>query len=387
MLNHENILARLVGFDTTSHRSNRVCIDFIRDYLNGFGIASTIIASDDGAKACLWATLGPVEEQGIVLAGHTDVVPVAGQNWTSDPFILVERDGKFFGRGACDMKAFIACVLAIVPGLIERKLQRPVHFAFTHDEETDMSGALRLTDYMKTQGIMPLWTWIGEPTELRLIDSHKGVAMLETRITGVPGHSGQPDKGLNAIDCGAQFIGILQRVAQNRRDKPWARSRFDPPYTTFNSGIVEGGTAENIIAEHFRLLWQVRLHPGEELSTALAEIDHMASTEIKPRFKAFVPHAGMSTCTCFDIPPLLPTPSNPGSDILKRLTGRRETEAVSFATEGGFFQKLDAPVIICGPGSIEQAHKADEFVSREQLVACVRLLERTLAETTGPSKA
>lgn len=382
MLNHEHILARLVGFDTTSNLPNRACIDFIRDYLDGFGISSTIIASDDGTKACLWATLGPSEQQGIVLAGHSDVVPATGQNWTSDPFVLTERDEKFYGRGACDMKAFIACALAVVPSLTQRKLERPVHLAFTHDEETDMSGALRLTDYMKAQSITPLWTWIGEPTELHLINSHKGVAMLETRITGVPGHSGKPDKGLNAIDLGAQFVGILQRVAQNRRDNPQPNSRFDPPYTTFNTGIIEGGTAENIIAEHCRMLWQVRIHPSEELSAVLEEIDRMTAEEIKPRFKAFAPHAGMSTCTCFNIPPLLPTKPNPGEEILKRLTGYHETEAVSFGTEGGFYQKLGAPVIICGPGSIEQAHKADEFVSREQLAACVSLLEKTLMETT-----
>jgi acetylornithine deacetylase len=382
MLDHENLLARLVGFDTTSHRPNRACIDFIRDYLGGFGIKSTIIANDDGAKACLWTTVGPAEERGVVLSGHTDVVPVAGQNWASDPFALAERDGKFYGRGACDMKAFIACVLAVVPGLARRQLKHPIHLAFTHDEESDMSGAIRLTDYLKKEGVRPLWTWIGEPTELNLVDSHKGSAFFETTITGVPGHSSKPDKGLNAIDLGAQFIDIIRRIAESRRAKPFAGSRFDPPYSTFNPGIIEGGTAENIIAEHCRIVWQIRSHPGDDLGATLEEIDNAATKEIKPRFQAFAPRAAMTTCTCCVIPPLLPTQGNAGEEILKRFTGKNDTQAVSFGTEGGFFQQLGAPVIICGPGGIDQAHKANEFVSREQLAACVSLLERTLTETT-----
>lgn len=383
MLNHETLLARLVGFDTTSHRSNRACIDFIRNYLDDLGIISTIIASDDEAKACLWATIGPADKRGLVLSGHSDVVPVEGQNWVSDPFTLTERDGKFYGRGACDMKAFLACALAAIPAFVKRKLERPIHLAFTHDEETDMSGAGRLTDHLRAEGVVPSWVWIGEPTELRLVDSHKGVAAFKTNITGVPGHSGQPDKGLNAIDLGAQFIGILQRAGEKRKKRPWPNSRFDPPYTTFNSGIIEGGTAENIIAEHCRFLWQVRTHPGDDLDATLDEIDRMTSAEIKPRFTAFAPRAGMNTCTCFRIPPLMPTEANSGRDILQRLTGHKETQAVSFGTEGGFYQSLGAPVVICGPGSIQQAHKADEYVSREQLAACLSLLEKTLVEMTA----
>lgn len=382
MLNQETLLARLVGFDTTSYRSNRACIDFIREYLDGFGVKSTIIANDDGTKACLWATIGPADRKGLVLAGHSDVVPVTGQNWTNDPFVLTERGGKFYGRGACDMKAFIACALAIVPGLVERKLEHPVHFAFTHDEETDMSGARRLTEHLKSEGISPAWTWIGEPTELNLIDQHKGTAYFETKIIGIPGHSSKPDKGINAIELGGQFLDIIKRTAEDRRDKPFPNSPYDPPYSTFNPGIIEGGTAENIIAEHCRIVWQVRSHPGDDLDKTLEDVERLATQEIKPRFAAFAPRAGMTTCTCSRIPALLPMKSNPGEAILKRLTGKNETQAVSFGTEGGFYQQLGAPVIICGPGSIEQAHKADEFVDREQLASCVSLLERTLHETT-----
>jgi len=374
----EKILGQLVSFDTTSLKPNRACIDFIRDYLAGHGVKSEIIASDDGGKACLWATIGESHEPGIVLAGHSDVVPVDGQDWTSDPFTLTERDGKLYGRGSCDMKAFIACILAVVPEIVGKKLARPVHLAFTHDEETDMSGAIRLTDHIRKLGIKPEWVWIGEPTLLHMIDQHKGVAAFITDITGVPGHSGQPDKGLNAIELGAQFMDIILQAAQNKKENPVQNSRMDPPYTTFNLAVVSGGTAENIIAEHFQLHCQLRPHPGDDFITNFNAIEKTARAKFKPRLEAFAPKAGIKFCTCFDIPPLMPTPNNPGTRLLGKLTGNTETEAVSFATEGGFFQKLGTHVLICGPGSIDQAHKADEYVEKAQLTACVDLIRQVL---------
>jgi len=376
----ESLLAKLVGFDTTSSRTNRACIDFIRDYLDGLKIKSEIVTGAEAGKACLVAQLGPEEGRGIALAGHSDTVPVEGQDWTSDPFTLAKRDGKFYARGACDMKGFIACTLEAVGEFVGKKLAQPVHLVFTYNEETDMAGAQRATDYMRERNIKPDWVWIGEPTGLRIIDSHKGVAMFTTTIEGVPGHSGQPDKGLNAIDVGAQFTGILQRVAAGKKAKPWPHSRFDPPYTTFNTGIIKGGTAENIIAGHCEIQWQARAHPGENLQNVLGEIDRLAAAEIKPRFAAFAPRAKMNTCTCFDIPPLMPTRDNPGQMALARLIGRKETEAVSFATEAGFFQKLGAHAVICGPGHIEQAHQPDEYVEATQLATCVDLIRRVLAE-------
>jgi acetylornithine deacetylase len=371
------LLEQLVAFDTTSSKPNRACIDFIRDYLDGFGVRSDIVADETGSKACLWATIGPADaKNGIVFAGHSDVVPVAGQDWTSDPFSLTERDGKFFGRGSCDMKAFIACALAFVPELVKLDTKRPIHLAFTSDEETDMSGAVRLVDYLQKQGAKPEWVWLGEPTELRMIDSHKGVAAFTTSFTGVPGHSAKPDLGLNAIDLGVSFMNIIQGVAVNKRARPFTPSRFDPPYTTFNLGVIQGGTAENIIAEKCDVTWQVRAHPGDNLAEIHAEIDRRAAADIAPRFKAFAPRAGMKTCTCVDVPPLMPTANNPGQKILGELTGCAETDAVSFGTEGGFFQKLGAHVVICGPGSIDQAHKADEFVAGSQLRDCIDLMRR-----------
>ena len=288
----ETLLAKLVSFDTTSSKPNRACIEYIRDYLAGYGVSSTIIAGAETGKACLWAEILPSDaaaqkKPGIVLAGHSDTVPVDGQDWTHDPFTLVEREGRLYARGACDMKGFIACALAAIPDLVKGPLAQPVYLAFTHDEETDMAGAQSLTAFLREKTVKPAWVWIGEPTELRIIDSHKGVALFRTEITGVPGHSGQPAKGLNAIELGSDFIQILRGMADEKKNQPFSPSRFDPPYTSFNVGTIKGGTAENIIAEHCEIQWQARAHPGDDLPATLAAIDAQADRKFATRFTGF----------------------------------------------------------------------------------------------------
>jgi acetylornithine deacetylase len=382
----KEILGKLIAFDTTSRNSNRALIDFIRNHLDRSGIKSEIVPGEEEGKACLFATIGPGDKPGIVVSGHTDTVPVDGQNWSSDPFALTERDGKYFGRGACDMKGFIACALVIAPELAKAKLKKPVHLAFTHDEEVDMSGAMGLTDFMRTKGVMPEWVWIGEPTEYKIIDSHKGVAAFETKITGVPAHSGKPDKGLNAIELGNDFISILRAVAEEKRGNPFAGSRYDPAYTTINLGVVKGGTAENIVAENWELLWQTRQHPGDDHDAMLADIEHRAQQKLTPRFeifKAMHSQVGCKTCSYLNVPPLTPILDNPGQKLLEQHTGNRGAEAASFGTEAGFFQKLGAAVVVCGPGSIDQAHKADEFVEIRQLGNCVDLMRSVLLSSGG----
>lgn len=380
----QEILAQLVGFDTTSRNANRVLIDFIRDYLDGFGVASTLIPGKEEGKSCLWATIGASDKSGIALAGHTDVVPVDGQKWSSDPFTLTERDDKLYARGAADMKGFIAAALAFVPEFLAANTGGCFHLALTCDEETDMSGAMRLTDALAAQEFKPEWIWIGEPTGLSIVNQHKGVSAYSTRITGKSGHSGQPGKGLNAIELGAHFMNIVMEAAQRKKEKPFSISRFDPPYTTFNLGIVSGGTAENIIAENCELLWQVRTHPGERAQDVLAEIEACARHAFAPRFAAFKPHAGMEICACFDIPSFLAMPDNPGEKTLKRLLKCDETHAVGFATEAGIFQKLGAGAVVCGPGFIEQAHQPDEYIDKKQLSACVDLMRAVLLSSSPP---
>lgn len=382
----EEILAKLISFDTTSHLPNRACIDFIRDYLASFGVASDLFADDTGNKACLWATIGKSDTNGIALAGHTDVVPVEGQKWTSDPFTLTARDGKLFGRGAADMKGFIACALSLVPEFLAANTGRCFHLALTSDEETDMSGALRLTDALKAKGIKPAWVWIGEPTGLSIVDQHKGVAAYRTRLTGVPGHSSKPAKGLNAIELASQLLAIIADITKQRSETPIPGSRFDPPYTTLNMGTIKGGTAENIIAENCELLWQVRAHPGDSANAILAEVENRARAVLAPRLAAFAPKAGMETCTCFDIPPFLTQANNAGAQTLQRALNCTRTHAVGFATEAGIFQQLGAEVVICGPGFIEQAHQPDEFVDKNQIITCVDLLHKVLLSSTPCDK-
>ena len=379
----ETILAKLVSFDTTSCNSNRACIDFIRDYLEGFGVKSEMVANEGGDKACLWATIGNEKQTGIALAAHTDVVPVEGQKWNSDPFTLVERDGKYFGRGTADMKGFIACALAFVPEFLAAQTGSSFHLALTSDEETDLSGAMRLTEHLSAQGIRPKWIWLGEPTGFSVVDEHKGVAAYRTILTGVPGHSGQPDKGLNAIELAAELIEIILDVARKRKANPFAASRFDPPYTTINLGTIKGGTAENIIAEKCDLLWQVRSHPGDSAKAIFADVENRARAVFASRFAAFDFHAGMDTLTCWDIPPFLATADKEGTRTLQSLLKCGQTHAVGFGTEAGIYQKLGAETVICGPGFIEQAHQPDEFVDKNHLFTCVDLMGQVLLSSSA----
>ena len=380
----EEIFARLIAFDTTSSKPNRPCIDFIRDYLDGFGIASTLVASDDGNKANLWATIGASGQSGVALSGHTDVVPVEGQQWESDPFMLTRREDKFFGRGTADMKGFIACALAFVPEFLAAGTGDCFHLSLTADEETDMSGAMRLTDYLTSQEIKPLWTWLGEPTGLTIIDQHKGHAVCKTSVTGAPGHSGYPDKGVNAIELTAQFITIVSALGREKKESPFPASRFDQAYTTFNMGVIAGGTAENIIAEHCELLWDMRIHPGDAAKDIAAEIEKRARVSIAPRFAAFAPTARMETCICVEIPPFASPPENLGIQTLQRALKRQDTRTVGFATEAGIFQKLGASAVVCGPGFIEHAHQGNEFIDKNQVMACVDLMRSVLLSSLSP---
>jgi len=381
----EEILAELVRFDTTSRNSNRACIDYIRDYLCTYGVASEFVANQDGSKASLWATVGDTNKTGIVLAGHTDVVPVDGQTWSSDPFTLVEHDGKFFGRGCVDMKGFLACALAVVPEFLAAQTGASFHLAFTSDEETDFSGALRLVDFLKKKNVKPSWVWLGEPTEFSIINQHKGCGAYTLRIRGVPGHSSQPEKGLSAIESMGLALMAIVGVIERKKKNPFASSSFDTPYSTINLGIVNGGTAENIIAEECALLWQIRAHPGEDAKTIVGEVEESVRSVLASRLAAFPSQASMEISELYDFPPFLGTGDNIGVRTLKKILKNAEIRAVSFATEAGVFQKLGVPVAVCGPGSIAQAHQPNEFIEKKQLSSCVDLMRLVLL--SSPSRA
>lgn len=390
------ILGALVAFDTTSSlspdiaRSNLALIRYVREFLRAIGLESEIVQNPKSSgKSCLWATIGPdAKEGGIVLAGHTDVVPVQRERWESDPFTLTERDGKLYGRGSCDMKAFIACAMAFLESLAQRRmidsLKIPLHLALTYDEEITMEGAERLTEWLRGRDVRPAWVWIGEPTGMCVVDAHKGVAEYRATIIGKACHAGLPHLGLSAIACACDLTRAVAEQERRKMEAPFENSRFLPPYTTFNVGRIQGGQASNIVAGSCKVAWQIRVHPGDETAQIQRQrIEAEVNGKWSELFGKF-PGTKMETSVVCDIPPLEPSPDNPATKALWEMLGG-EPQAVSFATEGGIFQKIGAPmktpVVICGPGDIAVAHTDHEHVTREQLALCLNAMDRAL----GPS--
>jgi acetylornithine deacetylase len=376
------ILERLVAFDTTSARSNLDLIEWIADYLARFGVTSARTAASAG-KANLFATIGPpVSEKtgqgGVILSGHTDVVPVAGQEWHSDPFRLTERDSRLHGRGSADMKGFIALVLALVPQMTSRALAVPLHLAFTHDEETGCLGAPSLIGALPTGMARPLIAIVGEPTSMRIANAQKGCSFFRTRITGHEGHSSAPDRGVNAIVAAAEMIAEIGRLHAEARSRARPDSGFDPPHTTLSVGTIAGGTAVNIIARECAFDWDLRTLPDEDSAALKARIDRFIAADLLPRMRAVFPQATVETETIVAVPPLVPVTGSPAEALARRLTGTNTTTTVSFASEAGLYQEAGIPAIVCGPGSIDVAHKPDEFITRAELAEGQQFLDRLL---------
>jgi acetylornithine deacetylase len=377
------ILDRLIAFDTVSARPNLALIDWIGDYLGRWDITAERSAAFPG-KANLLATIGPAGRGGVVLSGHTDVVPVAGQQWQTDPFRLTERDGRLFGRGSADMKGFIALVLALVPAMVERRLAVPLHLAFTHDEETGCFGAPALIAGLPAGAARPILAIVGEPTSMQIANAQKGCSFFRTRVTGRDGHSSAPDRGVNAIAAAAEIIGRIEALHAEARSRPRPGSGFDPPHTTLSVGTIAGGTAVNIIARECSFDWDLRSLPGDDAASLKARIDRFIEDDLLPRMRAVFPAAAIETETIVAVPPLLPAPGSPAEVLARLLTGANTTTTVSFASEAGLYQQAGIPAVVCGPGSIDVAHKPDEFITRDELAAGQAFLSRLLDwATTG----
>jgi acetylornithine deacetylase len=359
------ILERLVAFDTVSSKSNLAFIDWVADYLDGYGIESRLTSDKTGAKANLFATIGRRDKGGVILSGHTDVVPVEGQEWKSDPFRLTERADRLYGRGAVDMKGFIALALALVPRALERRLATPLHLAFSFDEEIGCLGAPLLIRELPEGVTRPRLAIIGEPTDLGVANAQKGCNFLRTRVLGVEAHSSLSDAGVNAISAAAEIIGEIGRAARDARTRARPDSGFDPPFTSFNVGRIEGGSAFNIIPRHCEFLWEFRNLPQEDPATIEARIRDFVAQELLPRMRERHPAAAVETEMLVSVPPLVPAAHSPAEDLACRLTGANRTTTVAFATEAGHFQRAGIPAIVCGPGSIRQAHQPDEFITLE----------------------
>jgi acetylornithine deacetylase len=372
------ILERLVAFDTVSARSNLELIDWVEDYLKQYGIAAVRSSAFDG-KANLYATIGPGDRGGVLLSGHTDVVPVAGQEWRSDPFRLSEAGGRLYGRGSADMKGFIALVLALVPELAQRPLKVPLHLAFTHDEETGCFGAPALIGALPQGAARPELAIVGEPTSMEIANAQKGCSFFRTRITGQDGHSSAPDRGVNAILAAAEIVAEIGRLHAVARARARPESGFDPPHTSLSVGTIQGGTAVNIIARECAFDWDLRTLPDEDRAELKGQIDRFIQTDLLPRMRAVFPQAAVETETIVNVPPLVPKRGSPAEALARRLTGANTTTTVSFASEAGLYQEAGIPAIVCGPGSINVAHKPDEFITRGELAAGRDFLDRLAA--------
>ncbi|MGH6933995.1 MAG: acetylornithine deacetylase [Dongiaceae bacterium] len=378
------IIRRLVAFNTVSARSNLELIYFIRDYLRNLGIESRLTFDGATNKANLLAAIGPSVPGGIILSGHTDVVPVTGQPWSADPFTVVERGGRLYGRGTADMKGFIALTLALVPELMASRLRVPIYLAFSYDEEVGCLGVGGLLKDLAAALPRPAAAIVGEPTMMKLINRHKGFLGYTTTVTGRDGHSSGTHRGVNAVTFAAELIGWLARLADEIRQQGPFDDSFEPPYTTLNVGSIHGGTALNIIARQCSFEWEFRPIPGFDSPTMRRRFDAYVADRVLPAMRKVAPESDIVTTFIGGEPALIPEADSPAEALVRLLTGANSAGAVSFGTEASLFQELGIPAVVCGPGSIEQAHQPDEFIALEQIGACEAFLRRLLEWTRQP---
>ncbi|HEY3917844.1 MAG TPA: acetylornithine deacetylase [Stellaceae bacterium] len=376
-LSSVEMIGRLVAFDTTSRESNLALIDFVRDYLDRWRVKSELVYDEGRRKANLFATIGPSDQGGVMLSGHSDVVPVDGQDWASEPFKLEPRGDKLYGRGSADMKSFIAVMLAKVPDFLARQLVVPVHLALTYDEEVGCLGVRPLIAALAPRAAKPRLCIIGEPTLMRPVVAHKGSRRLRCHIHGHEAHSSLTHKGVNAIETAAEVIAHIKGIARSKRaDGPFDPA-FDPPYTTLQTGVVNGGTAVNIVPRECRFDFEMRHLPADEPDTIVDEVKRFAAT-LLPEMQAVSAGAGIAFEETNRVAALAAKDGDEVVQLALALSGANGTGKVSFATEGGFFQEAGIPTVICGPGSIEQAHKADEFIALDQVRQCEDFIDRLI---------
>jgi acetylornithine deacetylase len=381
-LDRRQMLERLIGFDTTSRNSNLALIEFVRDYLDRLGIASDLIFDDTGAKANLFATIGPPEVAGIVLSGHTDVVPVDGQDWSSDPFVCTERDERLHGRGTADMKGFIATALALVPEFQRLPLGAPVHLALSFDEEVGCKGVPRLLDHLVARlPALPFGCVVGEPTRMRLADGHKGKAGYVCTVTGLASHSALNHLGVNAIEVAAQIINELRRLNDEFRLAGPLQGEFQPPHCTVSTGVIAGGSALNIVPDRCRFEFEFRPLPGQDPDELFARIRDWAETTLLADMQATSPATGIEWQELMSYPGLGGTGTTPIEQVCSRLAGAGRPIKLAFGTEAGHFAARGIPAVVCGPGAIEVAHKADEYVELDQLERCAGFLRQLIQAT------
>jgi acetylornithine deacetylase len=372
------LLNRLVAHPTISSDSNLALIDEACDYLEQAGAKVTVWKSPDGSKANCLATLGAGDnftKGGIVLSGHSDVVPVTGQSWTTDPFEIREADGRLYGRGTCDMKGFIACAMAMAGDYAKLQLKRPVHLALTYEEETGCFGGQQLVGDLRSAGIKPSVCIVGEPTSMRVIEGHKGCYEYTTRFSGLATHGSLTHQGVNAIEYAALYITRLMEIREGLKNSPPEGRGFEPPYTTLQVGMISGGASRNTIAGDCSVEWEMRPVKISDADHVKSDINAYVDNVLLPAMRERAPDARIELETIAEVVGLTPASESEARDICAELTGNHVPGLVSFGTEAGLYQEIGVSTVVCGPGSIEQAHKPDEYIEVTELERCLAMLD------------
>jgi acetylornithine deacetylase len=379
-LSSREMLARLIAFPSVSTSSNLDLIHFCRDWLHSHGVESTLVMNPEGDKANLYATIGPRVEGGIVLSGHTDVVPVEGQAWSSDPWTLTERNGRLYGRGAADMKGFDALVLALVPEMVQARLKRPIHIALSYDEEIACRGAPSMVQAMAETIPTPSAVIVGEPTRHAVVTGHKASVQLRTQVTGYAVHSSRIDQGVSAVMNAARLITWHEDVMAENRLRANPTDTFEPPYTTLHCGMIVGGSAANIVSSSAWFFSDIRAIPTESPIDYLERYKSYIRNVIEPCMKAVIPETGVAVELIAEVPGLRPESDGAAEGLMRRLTGDNGTHVVSYGTEAGIFQRVGWSTVVCGPGDIAQAHQPDEYIETSELAAGEGVLRRLVGE-------
>ena len=371
------ILSDLIKFQTVSGTSNLKLIKYCEKKLSKLGAISFKTFHDSKQQANLFSTINGKKKSdggGIILSGHTDVVPASGKKWSSDPFIATEKDNKIYGRGSCDMKGFIACTLALAPFFASQNLKKPIHFSFTYDEETACQGAPIMLKELKKRNVKCSICIVGEPTSMKAIQAHKGCSEYSTYFTGLAGHGSAPDKGVNAVEYASRYINKLMELREELKKRVPKNSVFTPPYSTIQIGGIKGGLARNVIADQCTVDWEMRPVIPEDGKFVTENIEAYAKNVLLPEMRKVYPKANIKKEIIGEIIGFTKEEKSDAVNLVCNLTGDNSRDVVSFGTEAGLFQELGISTVVCGPGSIEQAHKIDEYVSFDQLKLCLKML-------------
>ena len=380
----KKILTKLVSFDTVSRNSNMPCIMWVKHYLDELGVEAELVPNEDGTKANLWATIGPQDVPGYILSGHTDVVPVDGQPWSTDPFVVTERDGLLFGRGTADMKGFLAVCLAMVPYMLKADLKQPIHLAFSYDEEVGCLGVRSLLERLKSLPVTPLGCFVGEPSEMKTIVGQKSSVRLWVDVVGREAHSSLVPMGVNAVEWAARVVTRVREYEEKLEDSGPRDDCYDVHHTTMQVGVFNGGAVPNVVPKDARFTFEVRAI-GEDNPLEIAQsIADWAKNTLEPKMKRIAPEAGFHFEQTTDVPGFDIDLDDALVLLSRQLSGEDGIAKVSYATEAGLFTRtVGVPTVVIGPGSIEQAHKVDEFIAVSELQKCATFLENLIGECRG----